>query len=80
MRASRPANFNSFPKNPPLLESNIVPVRGDFETMTCLPERGARVPVRGPVVKIRIFSGDSGSIFGKIISEYSFTPRPLPPI
>ena len=61
---SNPANFSSGPKLPPLLESNMVPVSGDLETVAYRPEVGQVVPVRGPAANTRIFSEESGSTPG----------------
>ena len=78
--ASSPARFNSLPKNPPPLESTIVPVSGDFVTNEWRPDIGA-MPVSGPTASI---SGaerapEAGSGFGSAMLHISATPSPLPP-
>ena len=42
-------------------QSFIVPVAGDFAATESLPEQGAGVPVRGPVVRNSLFSSPSAS-------------------
>src|SRR5690348_10724388 len=37
------------------------------------------VPVRGPVAKMSLFAGESGSTLGSISSERYFVPRPRDP-
>ena len=60
--ASQPADFNSLPKWPPVLASPQPPVRGDLHTAIYREPVGVGVPVSGPAVKPRIFSGPNGSM------------------
>ena len=79
MIMSHPAFFSSAPKKPPELEEAIVPVSGPLVTTMYLPPVGAFVPVAGPVAKINLFAGDSGSTVGGISSNRYLEARPLPP-
>jgi hypothetical protein len=59
--ASYPAFFIAGPNEPPQLESNIVPVNGDFVDSETLPEEGVEVPVNGPAANTSRLAGASGS-------------------
>ena len=56
------------PKSPPQLEQRYIRVSGDFVASWNLVVDTSAVPVRGPVMKKILFSGDSASIDGAISS------------
>jgi hypothetical protein len=48
--------------------------------MAYLEAHGAVVPTKGPVIKIRTLSGESGSALGFVSSYKYLAPKPLPPM
>ena len=58
----------------------MVPVKGAFATTSYRPLQEAAVPVNGPVIKIILLSGPSGSTCGSTSSQKYFVPRPRAPI
>ena len=61
-------------------QSFIVPVAGDFAATESLPEQGAGVPVRGPVVRNSLFSSPSASMPGFSSSYIYLIARPFEPM
>ena len=65
---SNPAFFSCGPKSPPQLEHRYIRVSGDLVESWNLVVDTRAVPVRGPVMKMILFSAERASTFGPISS------------
>ena len=68
MSPSKPAFFSCGPKSPPQFEQRYIRVSGDLVESWNLVVDTRAVPVRGPVMKMILFSGESASTVGPISS------------
>ncbi len=62
---SYPAVLNAMPNGPPQEEATISPVSGDLLTPSKRAEQVAPLPNIRPIMKIKTFSGPSGSVPGR---------------
>jgi len=76
---SKPAHLSLAAVQPPMWASATVPVSGDLVTTARRPLIFTFVPVNGPFITHRMFSGDSGSTSGPLSKTY-LTPKPRAPI